>query len=149
MRHQKHGKKLGRVSSHRDAMWANMVSSLIEHERIQTTDVKAKQLKRIAEKAITWSVSLGELLTKDADKLDAEDRARKVHAIRMARRVVKDPAALAKLFNDVGRRFIGREGGYTRVIKLKNRRGDAAPISIVELVERGEKVGATPAVEEK
>jgi large subunit ribosomal protein L17 len=137
MRHQKHGKKLGRVSAHRDAMWSNMVSSLIEHERVKTTDVKAKLLRRIAERAITWSTSLGDLLTRDDEKLDAQDRARKVHAIRMAKRVVKSPAALAKLFDEVGPRFIGRQGGYTRVVKLKNRHGDAAPISIVELVERG------------
>ncbi len=137
MRHQKHGKKLGRFAAHRDAMWSNMVSSLIEHERIETTDVKAKQLRRLAEKAITWSTSLGDVLTRDADKLDAEDRARKVHAIRMAKRVVKSQAALSKLFDDVGPRFIGRQGGYTRVLKVRNRRGDAAPMSIVELVERG------------
>ncbi len=147
MRHLKHGKKLGRLSAHRHAMWSNMVSSLIEHERVETTDVKAKQLKRLAEKTITWSTSLGDLLTRDEAKLDAEDRARKVHAIRMARRVLKDPATLTKLFEEVGPRFIGRPGGYTRVIKLRNRRGDAAPMSLVELVERGEE--EAPEAEEK
>ena len=147
MRHQKHGKKLSRVSAHRHALWSNMVSSLIEHERIETTDVKAKELKRIAERTINWSTSLGDLLTKDDAKMDAGDRARKVHHIRMARRVVKDPATLQKLFDEVGPRFIGRPGGYTRVIKLRNRHGDAAPISIVELVERG-KQEAPPPVEE-
>jgi large subunit ribosomal protein L17 len=149
MRHQKHGKKLGRLSAHRHAMWSNMVSSLIEHERIETTDVKAKELRRLAEKTITWSTSLGELLNKDDEKLDDADRARKVHAIRMARRVVKDPATLAKLFDDVGPRFLGRTGGYTRVIKVRNRRGDAAPISLVELVERGEEEAPEPEPETK
>jgi large subunit ribosomal protein L17 len=137
MRHGKHGKKLGRLSAHRHALWSNMVSSLIEHERVETTDVKAKELRRIAERTITWSTQLGDLLTRDAEKLDAADKARKVHAIRMARRVLKDPATLRKLFEDVGPRFLGRPGGYTRVLKVRNRHGDAAPMSIVELVERG------------
>jgi len=148
MRHQKHGKKLSRLSAHRHALWSNMVSSLIEHERVETTDVKAKELRRIAEKTITWSAALGDLLTKDEDKLDAEDRARKVHAIRMARRVVKDPATLQKLFDEVGPRFIGRPGGYTRVIKVRNRHGDAAPLSLVELVERGAEEAEAPEPEE-
>src|SRR5437867_4084391 len=137
MRHQKHGRKLGRHSSHRKAMWSNMVASLIEHERIQTTDAKAKELRRIAERTINWSTQLGDLLTRDAEKLDAADRARVVHAMRMARRVVKQGGALRKLFDEVGPRFVGRPGGYTRVLKIGNRHGDAAPVSIVELVERG------------
>ena len=137
MRHQKHGRTLGRTSDHRKAMWSNMVCSLIVHERVQTTDAKAKELRRIAERAITWSVSLGSLLTKDKEKLDAEDRARIVHAMRMARRVVKQGDALSKLFDEVGPRFIGRQGGFTRVLKLGHRHGDAAPVSLVELVERG------------
>ena len=150
MRHQKRGRTLGRKSAHRKAMWSNMVASLIEHERVKTTDAKAKELRRIAERTIHWSACLGELLTRDEEKLDAVDRARKLHALRMARRVVKQPGALSKLFDEVGPRFIGRPGGYTRVLKLRNRHGDAAPISIVELVERGAqepetKKGAPPA----
>ena len=138
MRHQKHGRTLGRKSSHRKALWSNMVCSLITHERVQTTDAKAKELRRIAERAINWSASLGDVLTKDREKLDAEDRARLVHAMRMARRVVKQADALEKLFTEVGPRFIGRPGGFTRVLKVGTRHGDAAPVSIVELVERGE-----------
>ena len=137
MRHQKHGRTLGRHSDHRKAMWSNMVCSLIVHERVKTTDAKAKELKRIAERAINWSASLGDVLTKDRDKLDTEDRARIVHAMRMARRVVKQHDALSKLFDEVGPRFIGRQGGFTRVLKLGHRHGDAAPVSLVELVERG------------
>ncbi len=144
MRHQKDGKKLGRLSAHRRAMWSNMVASLIEHERIETTDVKAKQVRRHADRVIAWSTSLGELLTKDEAKFDAEDRARRVHAIRMAARVVKSRAALTKLFDDVGPRFLGRQGGYTRVIKVRNRRGDAAPMSLVELVVRPESEAKKP-----
>ncbi len=138
MRHQKHGRTLGRKSAHRKALWSNMVSSLITHERVQTTDAKAKELRRIAERTINWSASLGDVLTKDREKLDAEDRARLVHAMRMARRVVKQADALNKLFSEVGPRFIGRPGGFTRVLKLGSRHGDAAPVSIVELVEKGE-----------
>jgi large subunit ribosomal protein L17 len=149
MRHQKHGKKLSRLAGHRHALWSNMVSALIEHERVETTDVKAKELRRIAERTITWSTSLGDLLTKDEAKLDAEDRARKVHAMRMARRVVKDPATLQKLFDDVGPRFVGRPGGYTRVIKVRNRHGDAAPLSLVELVELGQEEAAPEPEETK
>src|SRR5436190_9403373 len=118
MRHQKHGRTLGRKSAHRKALWSNMVCSLITHERVKTTDAKAKELRRIAERAINWSASLGDVLTKDREKLDAEDRARLVHAMRMARRVVKQPSALEKLFSEVGPRFIGRPGGFTRVLKL-------------------------------
>ena len=138
MRHQKHGRKFGRKSAHRRAMFNNMVTSLIEHERIETTDAKAKEVRRLADRTISWSIGLGDLLTKDAEKLDADDKARKVHAIRMARRVVRTQAALSKLFDEVGPRFLGRAGGYTRVLKVRNRRGDAAPMSIVELVVRAE-----------
>ena len=138
MRHLNAGRKFGRNSSHRRAMFRNLAANLVLHERIETTDAKAKELRRIAERAINWSASLGDVLTKDRDKLDAEDRARLVHAMRMARRVVKQPSALEKLFKEVGPRFIGRPGGFTRVLKLGSRHGDAAPVSIVELVDKGE-----------
>ena len=138
MRHQKHGKKLGRTSAHRKAMWSNMVTSLLEHERIETTDTKAKELRRIAEKTIHWSASLGPLLAKDREKLDADEKGRLVHSVRMAKRVVKDLAVLTKLFETLGPRFANREkgaqGGYVRVMKYRHRHGDAAPMSIVELV---------------
>jgi large subunit ribosomal protein L17 len=147
MRHLKHGKKLGRKSAHRTAMWSNMVTSLLAHERIQTTDVKAKELRRHAEKTIQWSALLGDLLTKDPEKLNSQEKAQLVHSMRMARRVIKDPVVLAKLFEDIGPRFIGRTGGYTRIIKFRHRHGDAAPISIVELVERRE--AATSGAQER
>jgi large subunit ribosomal protein L17 len=130
-------------------MWSNMVSSLIEHERVQTTDAKAKELRRIADRTINWSASLGDLLTRDPEKLDAADRARKVHAMRMAQRVVKQADVLRKLFDQVGPRFIGRPGGFTRVLKVGNRHGDAAPVSIVELVDRGEAAAAEEASPDK
>jgi large subunit ribosomal protein L17 len=136
MRHQKHGRKFGRKSASRHALFSNMVSSLIEHERIQTTDAKAKELRRLVERTISWATSVGTLV--GSDKADAADKARVVHAMRMAGRIVKHRPALDKLFNVVGPRFVGRPGGFTRIMKLRNRHGDAAPISIIELVDRTE-----------
>src|SRR5581483_9654258 len=117
MRHQKHGRKFGRQSGPRHALFENMVSALIEHEQIRTTDAKAKELRRIAERAISWATSVGQLIGEDK-KRDAEDNARIVHAMRMARRVVKHRPSLDKLFNELGPRFVGRAGGFTRVLKI-------------------------------
>ena len=137
MRHQKHGRKFGRKSGPRHALFTSLVTALLEHEHIETTDAKAKEIRRIAEKTITWATSVGKLV--DNDKADAEDKARVVHAMRMAGRVVHHRPTLRKLFSEIGPRFVGRPGGYTRVLKVRNRRGDAAPMSIIELVERGAK----------
>src|SRR6478672_5302713 len=101
MRHQKAGRTLSRKAGPRHALISNLVQALIQYERIETTDAKAKELRRHAEKAITWSASLGDILTKDAEQLDAEDKARKLHAMRMARRIVKNPVVLRKLFDEV------------------------------------------------
>ena len=143
MRHQKSGRKFSRKSGPRHALLSNLVTSLIEHERIQTTDAKAKELRRLAERTITWATSVGNLVGNE--KADASDRARIVHAMRMAQRVVKHKPTLQKLFDEVGPRFVGRTGGYTRIMKLGYRHGDAAPVSIVELVERGNEAAAEPA----
>jgi len=118
MRHLKAGRRLGRSASHRKAMLRNMVTSLIEHGRITTTDAKAKEVRRYAERMIT----LGKQQT--------------VAARRRARRFVRTDAALARLFGEVAPLFADRPGGYTRIIKLGIRRGDAAPVSIVELTEQ-------------
>jgi large subunit ribosomal protein L17 len=149
MRHGKHGRKFGRQSGPRHALFSNMVSSLIEHERIKTTDAKAKELRRVAERTISWATSVGNLI--ENDKKDAHDEARIVHAMRMAQRVLKHKPSLLKLFNEIGPRMVGRAGGYTRVLKLGNRHGDAAPLSIVELVDRAEEVEEkeAPAADEK
>jgi large subunit ribosomal protein L17 len=143
MRHQKHGRKFGRKSGSRHALFSNLVQNLIEHERIKTTDAKAKELRRIAERTISWATSVGSLI--GSEKADATDKARVVHAMRMAGRIVKHRPTLEKLFNIVGPRFAGRAGGYTRVMKLGNRHGDAAPVSIIELVDRTEPAAAEPA----
>ncbi len=138
MRHQKSGRTFGRKADHRKALWSNMVSSLIQAERIQTTDTKAKELRRFAEPAIAWAVSVGSLLSKDQEKRTDEERTRIVHAMRMAQRIVKNRTALHKLFDELGPRYASRHGGYLRIIKKGFRHGDAAPVSIVELVDRPE-----------
>jgi large subunit ribosomal protein L17 len=136
MRHQKAGRKLGRKSAHRKAMFSNMLASLVIHERVETTDAKAKELKRIADRTISWGTSVGDLTAKGRAKLDAAEKARVVHAMRMAGRELKSADALTKLFDEVAPRFRGRTGGYTRVLKTRVRVGDAAPMSFVELVGR-------------
>ncbi len=117
MRHKVSGRKLGRSSSHRKALFRNMVTSLFEHGRIQTTDAKAKEVRRVAEKLIT--------LGKRGD----------LHARRQALAYVRDRGVVAKLFDELSPRYAQRPGGYTRIVKLGNRRGDGAPVSILELVQ--------------
>ena len=147
MRHQKSGRTFGRRADHRHAMMSNLVASLILAERIRTTDAKAKELRRLVERTITWGTSLGDLLTRAEEKLSVDERARVVHHMRMARRVCKQPEALAKLFRDVAPRFLGRPGGYTRVLKIGQRPGDAAPVSLIELI--GSEIKPAAAPEEK
>jgi len=120
MRHRKSGRKLGRDSAHRSAMFRNMVTSLLDHERIQTTDAKAKELRGVAERMIT--------LGKRGD----------LHARRQALAVIRDKDVAAKVFGELADRYRERPGGYTRVIKAGRRAGDAAPLSIIELVDRPE-----------
>lgn len=117
MRHNKSGKRLGRNSSHRSAMLRNMVTSLLEHEKITTTDARAKELRKVAERMIT--------LGKRGD----------LHARRQALEVIRDRKVVAKLFDMVGPRYKDRPGGYTRIIKLGVRLGDNAALSQIELVE--------------
>ena len=123
MRHGKSGRKLGRTSSHRKAMFRNMVTSLFEHERIVTTEQKAKELKPIAEKMIT--------LAKRGD----------LHARRQALSYIQSKDVVAKLFDEIQGQFADRQGGYTRIIKTGNRLGDAAPMAIIELVGYEEDLG--------
>jgi large subunit ribosomal protein L17 len=118
MRHGNGYRKLSRTHEHRKAMFANMASSLIEHEQIKTTLPKAKELKRIVEKLIT--------LGKRGD----------LHARRIAASELKQDAAVKKLFDTLGGRYRERQGGYSRVLKAGFRFGDMAPMAIVELVDR-------------
>jgi len=115
-------------------MWSNMVASLVTHGRIETTHAKAKELRGIAERTINWGVQVNDLLAKDVKALSQDERAKLVHARRMAKRVLKDKDALSKLFSDVAPLYAGRPGGYTRVLKTRNRKGDAAPMAFIELV---------------
>jgi large subunit ribosomal protein L17 len=145
MRHQKSGRKFSRTSAHRNAMFSNMLASLITHERIETTVPKAKELRTMAEKTISWGMSVVDMTAKPRDKRTADERARIVHAMRMAKKVMRSDDAVSKLFGDVAARFKGRPGGYTRILKTRIRRGDAAPMALIELVVRSEKAAEAPA----
>lgn len=134
MRHQKSGRKLGRNASHRRAMYRNMVTSLLEHGRIRTTEAKAKELRKFAERTISKGMRLGDVLEKPADKRSREEQARVVHAMRMAGRMVRSREVLNRLFSDIVPSFKGRAGGYTRIMKMGRRPGDAAPMVVIELV---------------
>jgi len=117
MRHNKAGRRLGRTTSHRIAMFRNMVTSLLNHERVVTTDAKAKEIRSIAEKMIT--------LGKRGD----------LHAMRQAAAYIREKSVVTKLFSTIAPRYQERQGGYTRIIKLGQRLGDAAPLSVIELVQ--------------
>ncbi len=120
-------------------MFSNMVTSLVTYGRIETTEAKAKELRGIADRAIHWGVTVSDLTAKQEAELSAEERAKVVHAMRMARRVIRSKDALNKLFDEVAPKLAGRPGGYTRVLKTRTRRGDAAPMAFIELVsERDE-----------
>jgi large subunit ribosomal protein L17 len=137
MRHQKSGRKFGRNSPHRKAMFRNMVTSLLEHGRITTTLAKAKELRGKTERTISIGLRLGDLLVKPRDQRTPEEQARYVHAMREAGKIVRDRDTLHRLFSDIAPLFRTRPGGFTRVIKLGQRRvGDAAEMAIIELVER-------------
>lgn len=121
MRHKKAGVKLNRTSSHRNAMFRNMVTSLLKHDRIKTTDVKAKELRRWADHVIT--------LAKRGD----------LHARRQALSIVREKDVVHKLFEQAESRFGHINGGYTRIVKIGTRPGDAAPVSLIELVSTEQK----------
>ena len=121
MRHMNEGRKLRRTASHRKALLRNMVSSLFEFEKIETTDAKAKELRKVADKMITWG-KRGDL-----------------HARRLTLRVISNKKVVHKLFSDIAPRFRERNGGYTRIIKTGRRKGDNAPLSIIELMPQEEK----------
>ncbi|KPJ54299.1 50S ribosomal protein L17 [candidate division TA06 bacterium DG_24] len=116
MRHRKDGNRLGRTSAHRKAMLENLVTALFEHERVRTTDAKAKEARRVAERLITRARD-GSLASR-----------------RVVLRSLRDKKVVRKLFEEIAPRYEGRNGGYTRIIKLGRRRGDGASVSILELV---------------
>ena len=128
MRHRVAGKKLNRTPAHRRALFRNLVTALLQHEAVRTTDAKAKELKRWGDRMIT----LGKQGT--------------LHARRRAAALVQSRDVVKKLFDELAPRYQARAGGYTRVVKLGLRVGDAAPVSIVELVDRP---GSEPATGKK
>jgi large subunit ribosomal protein L17 len=134
MRHKRAGLHLSRTAAHRKALFSNMVAALLTYERIRTTAPKAKEIRRLTERAITWARRLGPILTKKPEKRTDEEKAEVVHSMRMALRVVRDRDAVLKLFEEIGPRFLSRHGGYTRIMKIAQRPGDAAPMAILELI---------------
>ena len=133
MRHRNSGRKLGRNASHRAALFNNLVTSLLTYGRIETTEAKAKELRSFADSTISWGISVHTLVAK-GDQATKDERAQIVHARRMARKTVMTPGALDRLFREIGPHFASRKGGYTRLLKTRVRKGDAAPMAFVELV---------------
>jgi large subunit ribosomal protein L17 len=126
MRHQVSGRKLNRSAAHRKALLRNLVTALIRHERIRTTDAKAKELRGVADRLVT----LGKQAT--------------LHAKRRAFDRVRDREAVTKLFEEIAPRFKDRPGGYTRITKIGVRHGDAAAVSLIEWTSETEKVKKKP-----
>ena len=124
MRHMKSGRKLNRTSSHRKAMFRNMATSLLRHERITTTVPKAKELRGVVDRCITYA------------------KKGSLHHRRLAARYVNDKEVLHTLFTDYAERFADRSGGYTRIMRVGWRKGDAAEMAIIELIPANENVGA-------
>lgn len=121
MRHGKAGKKLGRKTAHRWALFRNLLTALFHHERITTTEAKAKAVRGLADRMITLA------------------KREHLHARRQVLRLVPDEAVVKKLFDTVAARYAERPGGYTRIIKAGHRAGDNAPLALLELVDRPER----------
>jgi len=121
MRHLKSGRKLNRTSSHRKALFRNLAAALLHHESIKTTNPKALELRRVADRLISLAKRNG---------------AESSHAMRLAFAYLRDKEVVKKLFTDIGARYAERNGGYTRVLKIGPRKGDAAPMAIIELTEK-------------
>jgi large subunit ribosomal protein L17 len=131
MAHQRAGKKFGHGQGHRKAIMKGLVRSLVLHEQIKTTEAKAKATRPVAEKII----SLGCRAARTLDQGDTpENRAKAVHLRRQAFAFIQDNSVIRKVFDDLASRYKDREGGYTRIFKLGHRVGDAAPISVIQLV---------------
>lgn len=156
MRHKNKGRKFNRDTSHRRAMFRNLAANLVLHERIETTDAKARELRGIVEKLITRAVRLGDHLTVDVGKLNPEEAkavmTQRVHAQRLVSKFLprkgtatksdgtfEEVDLVHKLFHDIAPRFVARAmenkgGGYTRIIRLTERRGDNASMALIEIL---------------
>ena len=144
MRHKKAGRQFGRDTSSRRAMLRNLAANLITHERIEITDAKAKELRRVAERLITKATRLGTVAYTANTELSPGDRARRLHAERQVGSYIprwgvkRDGSKIdivEKVMIELSKRFEGRPGGYTRIIKLGPRRGDNAPMCLIEFVD--------------
>lgn len=147
MRHRKAGRQFSRNTSHRRAMLRALSANLIAHERIETTDAKAKELRRVVERLITRAKRLGEVAYTPQDKLSRGDAARRLAAQQQMGRFLRrfgmvrvegedqQIDLIEKVFLDLAKRFATRPGGYTRIVKIGPRRGDNAPMSIIEFVD--------------
>jgi large subunit ribosomal protein L17 len=161
MRHLNAGRKFGRNSSHRRAMFRNLAANLVLHERIETTDEKAKELRRVAERLLTKAIRLGAVAYTPHADLKPDARAKRLHAQRLVggflprfgTRLVEGESKkidlVEKVFLDLAKRFQGRPGGYTRIVKLGMRRGDGAHMSIIEFVGVTKTTSEEPVKEEK
>ncbi len=151
MRHGNAGRKFDRNTSSRRAMLRNLTANLVLHERIETTDAKAKELRRVAERLITKAKRLGTVAHTTQDKLNPVDKARRLHATRLIAAYIprfgvrmekggvpKRVDLVEKVILDLAKRFAARPGGYTRIIKFGPRRGDNAPMSLIEFVGEAE-----------
>lgn len=157
MRHKKAGRQFGRDTSSRRAMLRNLAANLITHERIETTDAKAKELRRVAEKLISKAKRLGKTAYTPQAELSPADKAKRLHAERLVGAYVPrfginaagdKVDIIEKVMTLLTKRFETRPGGYTRITKLGPRRGDGAPLSMIELIDAPEvtdKVRAAPA----
>jgi large subunit ribosomal protein L17 len=156
MRHKKLGRQFSRDTSHRRAMFRALTANLVLHGRIETTDAKAKELRRVAERLVTRAVRLGSVAYTAGDKLSPAQKAQRIAAQRHVGKFLQRFGTkqdkngetskidlLEKVFVELGARYENRPGGYTRIIKLGRRRGDNAPMSLIEFVE------AAPAGSEK
>jgi large subunit ribosomal protein L17 len=163
MRHRKAGRKFGRNTSHRRAMFRNLAGNLVLHEQIETTEAKAKELRRVTERLITRATRLGDDLTADVGKLGDEERervlARRMHAQRLVasflpRRLartlpdgsIEEVDLVHKLFHEIAPRYMARVkdhrgGGYTRIIRKWRRKGDNAPMAIIQLLDDAHEQG--------
>src|SRR4051794_34345968 len=151
MRRQNSGRKFDRNTTSRRAMFRNLTANLVLNERIETTDAKAKELRRVAERLITKARRLGEASYTPFEKLSEKDKARRLATKRLisaflprwGTRVEKGGETkkvdlVEKVLIDLAKRFASRAGGYTRIIKIGERRGDNAPMAIIELMPSGE-----------
>jgi len=123
MRHLKKGRELSRPTAHRLAMLRNLATSLVEHGKIETTDTRAKELRGVVERVITIA------------------KQNTLHAKRLVMKTIRTRDAMTKLFEEIAPGFAERHGGYTRIVKVKTRHGDAAPISLIEILAPGAPTG--------